>query len=485
MEFVQRHPHHSPIHEAKLTDEQLRFCRIFGPLRLTHQAQRVAIMIIYRYSSQSSIAIVFCGLCGLSPIVQQTSGCLSIIEANCLDMEVNHNREVIQNTTFNQCEAYSGGGMSTQLSNENSILELFNLGFENCSAEFGGGLYALVGYDGQLSFPLSGIPPPDTNYSIIMTSNTKLYTNIQINSITLSTGNIIIQSDGYSPETDEDTYNKQSISTSSFSNSLFTISETGDLSLLGLHFDNLNPSSTNALISIRSSDNAQQPKITIIDCEFNQDSSSYSSSSSNSSSRVDVNGGAIFLSINNGGQVTISNSYFDQCESRYGGGIDAAIYTGGKMNIIRQCNFTQCKAGTGGGGIQCYISEINSLFILDDVKFDGCISEGPNYSESGGGLNIFMITQAKSIINKVLFINCEAQGGGGMNLQSYSKEISEISNLSFINCKSEDYGGGIFMRISSEAEMAVTDTLQFINCEGNSGGGWWNLLIYVLWHIQN
>ncbi|KAA6370650.1 MAG: hypothetical protein EZS28_033823, partial [Streblomastix strix] len=138
--------------------------------------------------------------------------------------------------------------------------------------------------------PLSGIPPPDINYSIIMTSNTELDTNIQINSTTLLTGNVIIQSDGYSPEAGNDIYIKRSISTSSFSNSLFTISETGDLSLLGLHFDNLNSSSTNALMSIRRDDNTQQANITIIDCEFNQDSSSYSSSSL-SHSIISINGG--------------------------------------------------------------------------------------------------------------------------------------------------------------------------------------------------
>ncbi|KAA6375586.1 MAG: hypothetical protein EZS28_028887, partial [Streblomastix strix] len=107
---------------------------------------------------------------------------------------------------------------------------------------------------------LSGNPPPDTNYSIIMTSNTNLDTNIQINSTTLNTGYIIIKSDGYSPEAGNDIYIKRLISTSSFNSSLFTISETGDLSLLGLHFDNLNPSSTNALMSITSSDNTQQAK---------------------------------------------------------------------------------------------------------------------------------------------------------------------------------------------------------------------------------
>ncbi|KAA6379162.1 MAG: hypothetical protein EZS28_025311, partial [Streblomastix strix] len=174
--------------------------------------------------------------------------------------------------------------------------------------------------------PLSGNPPPDINYSIIMTSNTELDTDIQINSTTLHNGYIIIKSDEYSPEAGNDIYIKRLISTSSFSNFLFTISETGNLSLLGLHFDNLNPSSTNALMSITSSDNAQEPNITIIDCKFNQDSSSYLSSSSNY-------GGGLYSSIYSEAEIIITNTLqFINCEGSLGGGW-YAVLNEGSINI--------------------------------------------------------------------------------------------------------------------------------------------------------
>ncbi|KAA6383356.1 MAG: hypothetical protein EZS28_021116, partial [Streblomastix strix] len=137
--------------------------------------------------------------------------------------------------------------------------------------------------------PLSGTLPTDSIYTIILTSNTALDTNIQILSTTLLKGQVVIQSDGYNPI---ENYTKQSILTSSFSSSLFTISGNGLLELLGLHFDNLNPSSNNPLISLLSDDNYQIPYLSIIDCEFNQDPDSYSSTNL-SHSLISINGGII------------------------------------------------------------------------------------------------------------------------------------------------------------------------------------------------
>ncbi|KAA6375346.1 MAG: hypothetical protein EZS28_029128 [Streblomastix strix] len=252
------------------------------------------------------------------------------------------------------------------------------------------------------------------------------------------------------------------MSTSSFSNSLFTISETGDLSLLGLHFDNLNPSSTNALMSITSSDNTQQANITIIDCEFNQDSSSYSSSSSSSSlshSIISINGGqmrygaAFNAQLQSGNQLKINNSEFIQCNGSSNG---------------------ECKASEQGGGIRVNIYDANCQLTLEDgVKFEDCIS---NYI--GGGMHIYIYEQGTSIINKVQFKDCKAYFGGGV-AQGASGQTKQIFNgIQFHNCEALISGGGMEDSLHGENSILELIDVIFENCTSGSQGGGLNIIIY-------
>ncbi|KAA6365723.1 MAG: hypothetical protein EZS28_038750, partial [Streblomastix strix] len=88
-----------------------------------------------------------------------------------------------------------------------------------------------------------------------------------------------------------------------------------------------------------------------------------------------------------GGQATISNSTFDQCEDLIGGGIYTFLESGGKLTIDGQCNITQCKTSSAGGGIYAYIAEMNSLLTLEDgLKFERCNSDW----SSGGGAYIYI-----------------------------------------------------------------------------------------------
>ncbi|KAA6381575.1 MAG: hypothetical protein EZS28_022898, partial [Streblomastix strix] len=506
---------------------------------------------------------------------------------------------------------------------------------------------------------------------------------INLNNQTKLNNIITIQSDGYQPE---ENYTKQSISTSSFNKSLFTIAETGHLSLLGLHFDNLNPSSTNPLISLSTDDNNQIPRLTIIDCEFNQDQTpnpipdlSHSiisinggqmiisrtkienykfnnekslimiKSNQNSSSEYyrknqieitqstfsnislsgsgngtsinaqigsnsqllidvcqfiqckgidDIRGGAIYLNINNQGQVTISNSSFIQCETNsigggfigggaiyiniqdqaaciikmvifdecktfstslgggiylnnnyggqitlsnssfiqceafdggaiflyiniegqvtisnslfiqckvsdyggaiclnisiegqviisnssfdqceaefYGGGISAWEKSGGKLTINGQCNFTQCKAWNSGA-IDFFATEMNCQLILDDgVKFEGCQS-----LHWGGGMFIYIQEQASCIINKVQFKDCSADRGGGIILFPINQMTQIFNGTQFINCQSQNGGGGMEAQLQQENSILELINVMFQNCnilgdeirEGDFGRG--------------
>ncbi|KAA6365883.1 MAG: hypothetical protein EZS28_038590, partial [Streblomastix strix] len=219
----------------------------------------------------------------------------------------------------------------------------------------------------------------------------------------------------------------------------------------------------------------------------------------------EIQGGAIYLSIFNGGYVTISNLSFNQCEAKYGGGIYAAIQSGGKMNIIGQCNFTDCKAETNGGGIRVNVSGIGSLLTLDDeVKFKNCSANvgGGIWSNvnNGGQISIkdqCLFTECKSIsgngggiysdindgtlnIEDTTFdsCNCTQPGNGGaLCLIQGSSSIISITNSSFINCKTISnssyqrygWGGAIFIQTLVTSENLIESKFQltvlaFIGC---------------------
>ncbi|KAA6353935.1 MAG: hypothetical protein EZS28_050538, partial [Streblomastix strix] len=82
-----------------------------------------------------------------------------------------------------------------------------------------------------------------------------------------------------------------------------------------------------------------------------------------------IAGGAIYLYIDNEGS---------------GGAIHAFIYTGGKLTIDGQCNFTRCEANSDGGGIFALVSEVNSQLSLEDIKFEECTVDENQYGYGGG-----------------------------------------------------------------------------------------------------
>ncbi|KAA6388031.1 MAG: hypothetical protein EZS28_016442, partial [Streblomastix strix] len=187
----------------------------------------------------------------------------------------------------------------------------------------------------------------------------------------------------------------------------------------------------------------------------------------------DIDGGAILLFVYNGGQVTISNSTFDQCEAFFGGGIYVTIQTDGKITIDGQCNFTQCKASYSGGGIYASISGLNSQFILEDeLKYEGCLSQ---YSHGGGGIYVDIQDQGVSIINKVQFNYCNANNGGGIYiLVNQYNEMKQIFNgTQFTNCEAQQQGGGMYMSLQQVNSILELIDLSFENCHvlGDFSGG--------------
>ncbi|KAA6372977.1 MAG: hypothetical protein EZS28_031496 [Streblomastix strix] len=257
---------------------------------------------------------------------------------------------------------------------------------------------------------LSLIPPPDTSYSIIMTSNTQQDNNIQIKSTTLLNGNVIIQSNEYVAEAGNDVYNKQSISTSQFSSSLFTISETGHLSLLGLHFDNLNPSSTNPLISI-STTTSNSPQLLIDDSTFDQ-----SAGAQIYHSLIEMNGGMMTI------QKTLFQNYVlldDQSLINIKSDKTSTVIISGTSFISNK------QSGDGNGSAINMDLKIGSqLTIKDGCSFIGCQS-----TRSGGA--IYAVLNSGTT--------------GGIFIEGTSK-------TSFSQCVASDQGGAIYLDVKSGVE---------------------------------
>ncbi|KAA6370860.1 MAG: hypothetical protein EZS28_033613, partial [Streblomastix strix] len=305
--------------------------------------------------------------------------------------------------------------------------------------------------------------------TINLTSQTELENDIQINSLSPFGSKVIIQSDGYSPEAEEDNYLKQSISTSLFSNSLFTISETGDLSLLGLHFDNLNPSSTNALISITSNDYTQEPKITIIDCEFNQDSSSYSSSNSSSSlshSIISIDGGQMSII-----RTSIENYKFSNDKSYLmiqSDQISSLVYRINNIIIIESTFSNIQQFGTGNGtAINAHL-QTGSYLLIDNSKFNQCKG-----SSDGGAIYLNISNQVQVTISNSTFDQCEAYSGGGIYASIYTGgKLIIDGQCKFTECNSSEYGGGIRVNIFDlDSQLTLEDGVKFEDCTSTWGGG--------------
>ncbi|KAA6403981.1 MAG: hypothetical protein EZS28_000491 [Streblomastix strix] len=304
--------------------------------------------------------------------------------------------------------------------------------------------------------PLSGTLPTDSIYTIILTSNTALDTNIQITSTTLVNGYVVIKSDEYNPNED---YTKQSILTSSFNTSLFTISGSGHLELLGLHFDNLNPSSNNPIISLLSDDYEQNLYLSIIDCEFNQDPDSYSHTNL-SHSLISINRGIIRME-----RAKIESYQLMNDNSLIN------IKQGAEEIFILNCNIRNIlKIGEKNLGIiELYKSiKVSNEEQQMNVRIELCSFIQPISTSSSNITTSSPFIHAS--IGKLEIISCSF-GSEDESSQLWAHAISIeaectqliISNTNFTKLLS----GGILLKVGQDSVALIEDCL-FMNCGDGS-----------------
>ncbi|KAA6381716.1 MAG: hypothetical protein EZS28_022758, partial [Streblomastix strix] len=329
---------------------------------------------------------------------------------------------------------------------------------------------------------------------INLLSETSEQNDINISSETELNNIITIKSDGYVSRGTE--YTKQSILTSLFDTTLFTISNTGRLKLFGLHFDNLNPSSTvtNPLIQISQSYDRQNPQVTIKDCIFEQINPQ---SNSLSHSIMITSGGTLLIEntliqnyefingqrvidLGSSGQylVDIVNSEFknmhQETSNQQGGAIiSGRIDYGALLRIRDQCKFNNITSTGQGGAICC--TGYYVVIEINRVSFIQCkgISGGAIFAASEDTLSLTIDNQSEFKQCEIIGNN-ENQGGGAIYLMTERwgfDNIFYIRNSIFEECKSNNLeGGAILMKILSRRSTCVIDGVQFINCQGISGG---------------
>ncbi|KAA6395917.1 MAG: hypothetical protein EZS28_008554, partial [Streblomastix strix] len=310
-----------------------------------------------------------------------------------------------------------------------------------------------------LSFsPPSGFNKGVDNVIINLQSNTYDQDSIKLNSGTILSNILTVQSNGYTPSSSSST--KQSIITSSNSQSLFSIANTGHLKLFGLHFDNLLSDSTNTLIYLISqSYDIVNPQVLIRDCAFEQ-SIPITYSVTHPLIRIQ------------GGKLTIENTLIQNYEFTNGGKViqlDSQTEKQYSIDIINTefRNIAQdVGSGQGGAVISGNIDSINPLRIRDKTLFN-------NITSTGQGGCIYLSGWEGTIeLSRVTFIQCRGMNGGSIYLYLEGGSSITIEECEFKGCESignnKDYGGAIFMGIyMSSCWFSIRNTI-FTDCKGNN-----------------
>ncbi|KAA6377790.1 MAG: hypothetical protein EZS28_026682, partial [Streblomastix strix] len=133
----------------------------------------------------------------------------------------------------------------------------------------------------------------------------------------------------------------------------------------------------------------------------------------------------------------------------------AYILSGSILSIDGQCQFIDCYAYSGGGGIYARIYYSGRLIIQEDCLFKGC------KSLAGGGAFVETEYQGDVQLNKVTFDNCSASdSGGGIYCSINNQAKISINNIIINNCRAPN-GGGIYIdaNFPSQFQFIIDDVL--------------------------
>ncbi|KAA6376926.1 MAG: hypothetical protein EZS28_027547, partial [Streblomastix strix] len=308
--------------------------------------------------------------------------------------------------------------------------------------------------------------------------NNQLSSSTQINNI------ITVQSQGYI--SGSNSYTKYYIFSYSQTNSLFNVTNIGQLTLLGVRFDNIKPLTTQPLIRTSCTSNAQVPKVTVIDCVFESANASsidatLISSGIYRSNILTINnstfsniicgrdGTVICATLNNGGLIELNEVTFTNLTLLYNGGAVCATLNGNgkiQLNTLNTFRNLQCTSTSGrGGAFYLILSGSNSKFVtLGQVDFINCTAG------TTGGAFWANIKAGEVVLGNIYVDNCYSKQGGAIYLDIEGNGTCTFNGTSTIqNCISSSTGGGIYAEISN-GELLISN-LNISNCIGTNGGG--------------
>jgi CSLREA domain-containing protein len=207
-------------------------------------------------------------------------------------------------------------------------------------------------------------------------------------------------------------------------------------------------------------------------------------------------GGAIYSDNGTGGNLTISNSTFNNNQSsEYGGAIS---YSGGNSATIENSTFIANTALNGGA---IYANFVN--LDIDNTTFQNNYAIGPtndserggamyvyeadvliqdstikaNGADSGGGITAIYFSEIK-IENTLISQNQAQVGGGAISTGALTDLI--ISHTTFDNNQGGTRGGAISVTQSESEDSSITDCTFTVNSADKGGAIYGNLLDGVI-----
>ncbi|KAA6388088.1 MAG: hypothetical protein EZS28_016385 [Streblomastix strix] len=202
--------------------------------------------------------------------------------------------------------------------------------------------------------------------------------------------------------------------------------------------------------AIRILNNGSYPiTSTIKGCQFNSISSTDDS--------YGQGGSAIFIENN------IINQQLYQNSLKQGGAIWVKLINGNQMTIY-DIQIMNCSSENNGGGIYAETYDNSLLSLSGDIMFDNCTSLG--LDGSGGGIYIEMNQPMGNIqiTGNITFKNCKCESsGGGLCIIYHGQGFSTLiaGNFTFQGCTVMEYGGGIYINaeLASQFEFNINDSL--------------------------
>ncbi|KAA6372117.1 MAG: hypothetical protein EZS28_032356 [Streblomastix strix] len=292
------------------------------------------------------------------------------------------------------------------------------------------------------TLPPSGIAPSkDINFKLILTTIPSNDNNLQISLPHTYYNYTTIQSDGYVPGGTG--YTKYKIPSSSSPIPLFSVTVYGHLEVFGIILDNLIPDVSLFLFDIYNNDgNNNIPNVTINDCEFKQDSTSFSTNK-NLPSIIQVIGGYLLIQrtkfenyrIDSGHSLILTRS--NQFTSQ--------IYRITKVELISTSFLNINQFGSFGGAIiNTQINTNSLLYIGGSSSFTSCQS-----TAGVGGALYAVINGGEAELNEVTMKLCSGLNGGAIySTISGDGKLTINNHCQFTSCLSTENGGAIYTSLN-------------------------------------